>query len=261
MSVSSRVVLITGASSGIGRALVLAFAKSGAHVAATARRLDRLHELAAEAASLPGQVFQIHADVTQPADLTKAVHAIEARWGRLDVVVANAGIGHRGTLADAAWDDLDAVLRTNLDGVLHTVRAAIPLLRNSGSGHIILISSVVSLAPGPYATLYAASKAALNVIARGLRMELAADHIWVTNVLLGQTHTEFAEKRRGIPGKVAGRLPTMTPEYVAARILRAADQRHRSVTLRLIDHAIMAAGLLFPHIMDRVLARVYRPRK
>lgn len=260
MPVSSKVVLITGASAGVGRATALAFARDGANVAATARRLDRLHELAAESTALPGQVFQIQADVTQASDVNKAVHAIDARWGRLDVVIANAGIGHRGALADAAWDDLDAVLRTNIDGVLHTVRAAIPLLRKSGGGHIILISSVVSLAPGPYATLYATTKAALNVIARGLRLELAADRIWVTNVLLGQTHTEFAQNRRGIPGKVAGRLPTMTPEFVAQRIVRAADQRRRTITLRLIDHAIMAAGQFFPWIMDRVLARVYRPR-
>lgn len=255
---SSRVILITGASAGLGYEMALAFARRGDRVAATARREDRLQQLTAAAQSLPGEILPIAADVTSAADMQRAVDSLMEKWGRLDVVIANAGIGQRGTVADSAWDDLEVVLRTNLDGVLHTVRAAIPALRKGGSGQIITISSVVALAPTPYAAIYAVSKAGVNALARAMRAELWQDNIWVTNVLLGQTHTEFAQVRRGQPGKVANKLPTMTAEYAASRIMQEVGRKHRTVTLRWLDHVINFVGVFFPPVMDRILERVYR---
>jgi short-subunit dehydrogenase len=184
--------------------------------------------------------------------------AIMARWGRLDVLVANAGLGQRGSIVDANWDDLDMVLRTNIDGVLHSVRAAVPLMRKSGGGQIIMISSVMSYAAAPYAAVYSASKSALNTLSRSLRGELAGDHIWVTNILLGQTHSEFAEARRGQKGRVVEKLPTMTAEYAAQRIVNEVGRKHRDVTLRLLDRLINMVGLYFPRLMDRIMTRVYR---
>jgi len=262
MPANPRVILITGASAGVGYATALEYARRGDKVGATARRVERLEQLVAEAKAkgYPGEIQPYAADVCNPADMQRVVDDMVARWGRLDVLIANAGLGQRGSIAESNWDDLDVVLRTNIDGVLHSVRAAVPAMRQSGGGHIITISSVVSLAPGPYTTIYSASKAALNTIARGLRVELAPDHIWVTNILLGQTHTEFAQVRRGKPGRVAGKLPTMTAEFVARRIVEESSRRHRTVTLRLIDRLIIFAGLYAPWIMDRVLGRVYHSR-
>jgi len=181
-----------------------------------------------------------------------------ARWGRLDVLVANAGLGQRGSITDSNWEDLEVVLRTNIDGVLHSIRAAVPTMRKSGGGHIITISSVVSVAPGAYSAIYSASKAAVNVIARTLRVELAADNIWVTNILLGQTHTEFAYVRRGRPGQVGGKLPTMSAAFVARRIVQESTRRRRTVTLRWFDRLITFAGTYLPWLMDRLVARFYR---
>src|SRR5262249_46835427 len=189
--------------------MALAIAQHGERVAATARRADRLEQLAAAAKSLPGEVRTYTADVTRAEDTQRVVDDLMGHWGRLDVFIANAGLGQRGGIVESAWEDLEIVLRTNIDGVLHSVRAAVPAIRKSGGGHIITISSVAGIAITPYATVYAASKAALNAIARGLRTELKSDGIWVTNVIVGQTHTEFAEKRRGIPGRVAQKLPTL----------------------------------------------------
>jgi short-subunit dehydrogenase len=256
----AKVILITGASAGVGREMALLLARRGDNVIATARRMDRLEALAQEAAMLPGKIIPIEADVLNPADLQKAVDAAETQFGRLDIVIANAGLGQRGSIVDSAWEDVEAVLRINVEGALHTIRAAVPLLRKSGGGHIVMISSVLSLATGPYCAVYSAAKSTINALARGLRVELREDHIWVTNVLLGQTHSEFAQVRRGQSGRVASKLPTMSAEYAAERIIRATDQRRRTITLRLIDRLIMWMGIFLPWVSDRVLERFYKPK-
>jgi short-subunit dehydrogenase len=254
-----QVVLITGASTGIGRATALAFARRGYNVAATARRTDRLQALVAEAEALPGAILPITADVTRAADMQSAVSAAMDQWGRLDVVVANAGIGHRGDLVTADWDDLRTLLRTNMDGVLHSIRAGVPAIQQGGQGgHIMLISSISGMAPAPFATLYGASKSFVNGLARGLRCELKTDGIRVTTFLVGQTHSDFAQARLGRSGRVAGKLPTMQPERVAEAIVNACGTGRRAVALRWLDRAFIMAAVLAPGLLDRLQYRVYR---
>ena len=254
-----RAILITGGSAGIGRAAALLFAAMGDHVAVVARRGDRLEALAAEAErdKLPGRILPLAADVTDPAAMRRVVALALAEFNRLDVLVAGAGVGHRGALADAAWSDIDAVLRTNVDGVLHSVRAAVPAMRASGGGQIIFLSSSLGPVPAPYAAAYSASKAAIEALARSLRGELHADRIYVTVLRIGQTHTEFAEKRLGQPGRVASRWPTMTPEQAAGGIARALERNPRVLSVRWIDSVVIWLGQRFPALMDRVLRRIY----
>jgi short-subunit dehydrogenase len=257
INTTPQVAFVTGATSGIGRATALLFASMGYGVVATGRREERLNGLVEEASSLSGEIHPIMADVTSAEDMQRAVADTLAHFNRLDVLVANAGLGHRGQLTSANWQDLEDVLRVNIDGVLHSVRAAVPALRASGGGHIVMVNSVLAALPAPGSAIYAASKATLSSIAQALRMELRADNIWVTDVLVGQTHTEFAEKRRGHAGSVAKKLPTMTPERVAAQIVRATEQRRRTLILRPLDRLMVVGGRLFPWIMDRILLRVY----
>jgi len=259
-----RVALVTGASSGIGRATALLLAALGDHVVATGRRADRLEALKdeAERVDLPGVILPVEADVTDPAAMVRAVKAAQDAFGRLDVGVVNAGIGHRGALVDSDWADLETVLRTNIDGALHTVRAAVPALRagaadRPGEGHIVFISSILGPVPGAYAAVYSASKAAVDALARALRGELRADRIHVSVLWVGQTRTEFAERRLGQPGRVASRWPTMSPEEVAGGVVRALERHPRTMTLRWIDWVFVWAGRRFPALMDRLLARVY----
>lgn len=255
---SQPVVLITGASSGIGWATALAFAQHGARVAAVARRADRLADLKAEADTLTGEILPITADVTSAADMRRAVQDTVNLWGRLDVLVANAGIGHRGPLVDADWDDVDAVLRTNIDGVLHSIRAAVPAMRQNQGGHLILISSISGVAPAPYAAVYGASKSFVNGLARALRFELRDSGFWVTTFLVGQTHSEFAQARRGQPGRVASRIPAMKAETVARRIVQASRRRQRCVIMRPIDHLFILGGTFAPGLIDRLQRIVYK---
>jgi|SRR5690606_28447787 short-subunit dehydrogenase len=254
-----RAILITGGSAGIGRAAALMFAAMGDHVAVVARRTDLLEALAQEAEreKLPGRILPLTADVTDPAAMQRAVALALAEFNRLDVLVAGAGVGHRGALADAAWRDLETVLRTNMDGVLHSIRAAVPAMRASGGGQIVLLSSVLGPVPAPYAAAYSASKAALEALARSLRGELHADRIHVTVLRIGQTDTEFAEKRLGQPGRVATRWPTMSPEQVAGAIGRALERNPRVLSVRWIDSAFIWLGQRFPALMDRILRRIY----
>ncbi|MCU0513711.1 MAG: SDR family NAD(P)-dependent oxidoreductase [Anaerolineae bacterium] len=256
------VVLITGASSGIGRAAALAFARAGYQVAGVARRMDRLALLAQEIAQLPaphGDFLPLTADVTDPETIYTAVQHTLERFGRLDVLIASAGIGQRGALVEAAWSDVDMVLQTNIDGVLHSIRAAVPAMRLRGDGgHILIISSVAASLVAPYAATYAASKAFISSIAHSLRLELAPHHIHVTDVLVGRTETEFNARRLGEGERRASRLPAMSAEQVATGLLKAARQRRSTVILRFFDRLIVLGNRLLPGLMGELAKRQYR---
>jgi short-subunit dehydrogenase len=256
-------VLITGASSGIGYATALAFAKRGAHVVVTARRSDRLAELQRVITLLPqphGDSLAVSADVSDAEAMQQAVAQAVARFGRLDVLIANAGVGQRGALVDAPWEDLQAVLSTNIDGVLHTIRAAIPALRQAGNGHIVIVSSVAGMTATPYTAVYGASKAFVSSLARSLAFELEEDRITVTNLLIGPTSTEFNQSRRGgARSENATSLPTMTPDQVAEGIVRAAEQRTRTAVLRPFDRFILLLNTIAPRFIGRQALKRYKP--
>jgi short-subunit dehydrogenase len=256
-----KIVLITGASSGIGRAAALMFARQNYHVAGIARRADRLQQLADEIAALPaphGDFLPITGDVTRAEEVQNAVEQTIAKFGRLDVLVANAGLGQRGALVETAWHDIETVMRTNIDGVLHSIRAAVPAMQQSGGGHILIISSVAASLVSPYAATYAASKAFVSSMAQSLRIELAQDKIFVTDFLVGRTDTEFNEKRLGEGKRTGGGLPTMSAETVAEALVKAAFTNKRSVTLRLFDRLIVLGNKLIPGIMGELAKRQYR---
>ena len=259
---NGRVVFITGASSGIGYATALAFAARGWHVAALARRVDRLAQLEAVAAALSaphGEVLALQADVRDAAALEAAAAATMTRFGRLDALIANAGLGQRGAVADSAWEDLEVVMRTNMDGVLHSVRATVPALRQSGGGQIVFISSVSAELTTPYAAVYAASKAFVSSLARALRLELEADKIGVTDMLVGRTDTEFSQSRRGKAGRASSAsVPVMTVEQVAEAVVKAVEQQQKRVVLRPFDRLLLLANRIVPGVIARWAAKQYK---
>ncbi len=260
MELTGKTALITGASSGIGYATALAFARRGVHIVVTARTLERLEALVSAVGSLPaphGEILPLAVDVRDPA----AVDAAVQRFGRLDILIANAGVGQRGSLIDSPLEDIQAVFRTNIDGVIFAVRAAVPLMRQAGGGHIVIISSVVANMITPYTASYSASKAAVSSLARALRYELEADHIGVSDLLVGRTATEFNVRRLGAAGYAdrAPRLPMMTPEYVAERIVRAVERNHGTVTLRPFDRMIVLINQFLPKLVARRALRQYKP--
>lgn len=262
MTEHTRTILITGASSGVGYACALAFARHGWNVAATARNAERLAGLADAAQGLTGTILPIPADVTDADAMRAAVEQTLARFGRLDALIANAGIGQRGAVASAEWSHLQTMLRTNIDGLYHSIRATIPAMKQSGGGQIVIISSVLATLIAPYYASYTASKAFAASLAASLRMELAEDHIGITDVRLGRTATEFNLRRLGStdnsPKKSHRIVPVMTAEFAAEGIVRAVERRSKVVYLRLFDRILAWGGVLVPGLVGRFSRAQYK---
>lgn len=260
---SGKVAFITGASSGIGYATALELARRGAHVAASALTVEALDPLAQAVDALPqphGELLALACDVRDRAAVQSAAEAAYAHFGRLDVLVANAGVGQRGSVTDSAWDDLETLLRVNIDGVLHSIRACVPLMKQSGGGRIILISSISAGIPMPYAAAYGASKTFVSSLGASLRLELELDHITVTTLLLGRVATNFSANRLGEKGYAAqaASLPKMPPEQVARAIAAQIERPRRTVILRWFDRLIWLAGRLFPNMIGRRAMKQYK---
>jgi short-subunit dehydrogenase len=251
---TQKVVFITGASSGIGYATAQVFANAGYKVAGTARDVTRLKQLQDE---IGENFLPIEADVRDPAATHQAVDAVVERFGRLDVVVANAGVGQRGGLIEAEWDHLETVLRTNIDGAMHTIRAGVPAMRANGGGHIVLLSSVTYNMTVPYAAIYAASKAFVSSIGRSLRMELAEDNIHVTDMIVGRTDTNFNSNRLG-GGRTGDSVPRMSPDEVAKGILHGVENRRRAVYMRFFDRLTVLGNILIPDVIGRIALKQYK---
>lgn len=253
-----QVVWITGASSGIGYATALAFAQQGAVIVGTARDLARLDKLQAAIDEYPNaELMPLAVDVQERETVIRAAASIQQRYGRLDVLVANAGVGHRGGIVEAEWNDVEQLLRTNIDGVLHTIRAGVPLMKVTGGGHIVLLSSVVYNMVVPYAAYYAASKAFVSSLGRSLRLELEEDNIRVTEMIVGRTATNFDQNRLG--GQRTGQsIPSMTAEQVAAGIVRGVKHDRTTVALRILDRLMVIGNILVPNVIGRIALKQYR---
>ncbi|GAA4729410.1 hypothetical protein GCM10023328_04970 [Modestobacter marinus] len=222
MQIDGAVVVVTGASSGIGAATARAAAAAGARVVLAARREDRLAALAEELGSARGAALAVRCDVTDPAQVADALQAAVDAFGRIDVVVNNAGQGLQGTVADVDLEDVRAVLELNVLGPLVVMQAAVPHLRAGGGGSIVNISSGTTLAAVPGTGPYAASKSALEKLSAVARAELEPDGITVSCLLPFATSTEFMTSIRA--GREAAEEMTAgatfdPPERVAEAVL------------------------------------------
>lgn len=222
MQVDGAVVVITGASSGIGAATARAAAGAGARVALLARRGDRIDALARELGSAGGEALAVRCDVTDQAQVHAALQQVVSTFGRIDVVVNNAGQGLQATVEQVDLADARAVFELNVLAPLAVMQAAAPLLRATGGGSIVNISSGTTLAAAPGTGSYAASKAALEKLSAIARAELAPDAITVSCVLPFATATEFMTSIRA--GREAAEEMTAgaqfdPPERVAQAVL------------------------------------------
>ncbi|MEU8926897.1 SDR family oxidoreductase [Kitasatospora sp. NPDC048545] len=192
MTDAGKVVAITGASSGIGEATARRLAADGHRVLLGARRTDRLDTLVREIDAAGGTAAFRRLDVTDAADVAAFVSAARERYGRLDVVVNNAGVMPLSPLAALRTDEWDRMIDVNVRGVLHGIAAALPLMRLQGGGHFVTIASVGAYEVSPTAAVYCATKFAVRAISEGLRQESAGD-IRVTLVSPGVTESELAD--------------------------------------------------------------------
>jgi NADP-dependent 3-hydroxy acid dehydrogenase YdfG len=213
---TGKVVAITGASAGIGAATARALAAEGASVVLGARRQERLEELAEDL----GDAAVVEMDVRDPAASTALVEAAVERFGRLDAIVVNAGIGKYGGIMDLEDDDLREMVDTNVNGTIWPIRAAVPRFLDAGSGDIVIVASVAGLRGAGDEAVYAATKFAQVGLAGALDRELREHDIRVSTLCPGGTATEFAMG--------AGRTPDMPG---LADMLRAEDVAAAVVTV------------------------------
>ena len=253
-----RVAIVTGASSGIGEAASIALLKNGIHVAGTSRKSNNLNHLNQNSEFYPGNFLPLAADVRSSDEMQQVVSKVIHHFGHIDYLIANAGIGHSGSLMDAIEEDIHQLLRTNIDGVIHSVRAAVPALRVNGGGHIMIVSSVVAPMTLPYSALYAASKACVSSLARSLYFELKADQIHVSDFLLGRTETNFITNRLGTTiSRKAKLLPAMSAEKVGKVILAKLEKKPRSFVARPFDQLLLMVNKIMPDYVAERAARLY----
>jgi NADP-dependent 3-hydroxy acid dehydrogenase YdfG len=188
MDIKDSVVLITGASSGIGEATARAVVQAGARAVLLARRQDRLDDLASE---LGNEVLALPCDVTHPVEVQKAVQMAQERYGKIDVLINNAGQGLYASIEEIGIEDFRELLNLNTVAPLRMMQAVIPLMRKQGVGCIINVSSGATLATYPGSAAYTSSKSALNMISKVARLELADAGITVSLIHPFMTATEF----------------------------------------------------------------------
>lgn len=188
-NIEGKVVVITGASSGLGEATARRLAAEGAKLVLGARRLDRLHKLAAEL-GLPGSAA-VETDVTDAAQVKSLVDGAVGAHGRIDVIINNAGLMPHSPLARGKIADWDRMIDVNLKGVLYGIAAALPHMEAQKSGHIINVSSVAGHKVRPGSAVYAATKAAVRMLSEGLRQEVKPYNIRTTIISPGAVQSEL----------------------------------------------------------------------
>ena len=263
-----RVVLITGGSRGLGLVLAREFVKRGALVAICARDASELELARADLEARGGQVFARICDVTDAAQASELVAAVEEHWGRLDVLVNNAGIIQVGAVDDQTLDDYKRAMDVHFWAPLHTIRAALPGMRRRGGGRVVNVASIGGKIGVPHLLPYDASKFALVGLSEGLRAELARDRIWVTTVCPGLMRTgsppnalfKGQHKREYAWFSIGGSLPvaSMSAERAARQIIGACRRGDAEVILGLPFKAAARLHGLFPGTTAAVMGLINR---
>lgn len=269
MDLTDHRVAITGASSGIGAEAAVAYARWGCRVAVSARRPDRLEATAARCRDAgAAEVRADVVDVTDRAAVEAWADGLGAAWdGGLDVLVANAGVGHYGAFLDLPMDAVEQVVQTNVLGAMRTVHAFGPHLE-AARGRCVVVSSMIAWVPFPYMSVYQASKAALVGWTRSVRPELRRRGVDLLLLCPGATATEFpkaALKEEGLDYQdlkdAVGK--GWSAERVARALVRATARRWppKERKLTWLGRAGQVVGTLMPNLVARAVAAGMRPRR
>jgi short-subunit dehydrogenase len=255
--IQDRVVIVTGASRGIGEALARQLAAAGAKVVLAARDMGRLKAIAAE---IGDNALAVEVDVANRDQVKAMVDATIERFGRVEILINNAGIGLSGVIADFDLDDLERVFAVNVFGVVACIQACIPHMRAQQWGHIVNISSILGKRSVPQTAGYAASKFALQALSDGLRVEESPHGIAVTVICPGSTETDFRanELKSGtILLNKRPRLNLKSADQVAEITLRAINRKSREVVVSPFGKFFNVLEKMMPSAVDLALKRTY----
>lgn len=235
------VVLVTGASSGIGEATAKLLAEHGAKVAVAARRKDKLDDLVKSIESDGGQALAIEADITDQATCQKLVKQVHDEWGQIDVLINNAGVMLLGPVMDAPTEEWERMVQLNVMGLLYMTHAALPIMKQQSGGHIVNISSVAGRTNNAGSAVYNLTKWGVGAFTESLRQELVAGKTGIRTTLIepGAVATELVSHNRPeVQEQMKGRwadMKRLESEDIAAGILYAVSQaEHVSVNEVLI---------------------------
>ncbi|HYH86849.1 MAG TPA: SDR family NAD(P)-dependent oxidoreductase [Pyrinomonadaceae bacterium] len=217
-----KVVLLTGASSGIGRALAVELGRRGASIGLTARRADELLKTEDEVVRAGGQALALAADVRNPEEMSRVAERVREKWGRVDVLIANAGMSTTTAGTHLNASEASDVISINVLGVVNCVTAVLPGMLAQKSGHLVAISSLASYRGLPKSGAYSASKAAVSTLFESLRVDLRKSGIDVTTIHPGFIRTAMTANRKK-------KLPFLLEvDDAARRIVRAIERRART---------------------------------
>jgi short-subunit dehydrogenase len=251
------VVVITGASSGIGRATALQLARKGASLVLTARREEALRALAEQCERLGARALAVPADVTDREAVEGVARTAIERFGRIDMWVNNAAVTMFGRIEEVPYESYRRVIETNLFGYIHGARAVIPYFREQGSGVLVNVASVVGKVGEPYLSAYTASKFAIVGLSESLRMELRdAENVHVCLVLPASIDTPLFQQGANYMGRAAKPVdPVYRPERVAGAIARALTHPRREIYVGTVARPMVLLRSAAPYALgDAVIA-------
>ncbi len=259
VSLRGKVVVITGASTGIGQATAEAFAREGATVVLAARSEGRLDRIAGEIEQAGGRAIPVAVDVTDRSAVFEKIKEVAEAQGRIDVLVNNAGIGLLSPVEDMDPEDLKRVFEVNLFGLIWCTQAVLPHMTRQKHGRIVNVSSVVGKSPLPHLSAYAASKFAVQAFSDTLRMEVGQHGISVSVVCPPRVDTAFhyTPLMRLKKGQRMS-APAISAESVAATVVRATRKGSREVVISFYGKAFVLFRRLSPRLMEWVVKTLWK---
>ena len=237
---SDKVVFITGASSGIGRALAIELGRRGASIGLLARRAETLQEIAREVDAAGGRALSLPADVKDAEAVRAAADKLREKFGRVDFLIANAGIGATTDARSLKADEVADVIGTNVMGAVNSVTAVLPEMLERGSGRLVVISSLAGYRGLPKSAAYSASKAAVSAFFESLRVDLRRTGVGVTIIHPGFIKTPLTEGR-------SAKMPFfMELDDAVEKIIRAIEERKKSYAFPWQLATLVRIGMVLP---------------
>jgi short-subunit dehydrogenase len=251
------VVVITGASSGVGRATALAFAAQGACLVLASRSQEALAEVERDCRQRGGRVLVVPTDIADPAAVERLARLAVQRFARIDVWVEAVAVGIAGPLGSESVDEIRRLVDTNVFGAVLCTRAALATFKSQGNGILVIVGSLLSLFPNPLVPLYSLTKFAIRGLALNLQQTVAGHPgIRVCLVLPGPVDTPFFQRAANHVGRQLRAIPpACAPERVAATILACARRPRRQATTGVVAHLALTAHRIAPRATESFVAR------
>ena len=262
MELAGRTAVITGASSGIGLACAEHLARAGVAVVLGARRADRLDAAAERIRAAGGRAVTVVMDVTSEPQVMALVERAQTAFGRLDIMLCNAGFGYYGTVEETEPETMQRMMDVNFMGTFFGARAALPVFRRQGHGHLVIVSSIVGQRGIALMSGYSATKAAQVGFAESLRAEFAGTDIHVSLVYPVSTETEFRDAmHRDYGHSVSGLGPKQSVDDVARAVVACVQRPRPEVYPHAGSRALAILNAVAPAFTDRIVRRYGRQRE